>query len=251
MRVMLVVGGEKAPEHVCLNGGLKVDLGKTYYSRSEYREKYLSSDDWAEKRKLVMVPGARCVRCSRRATDAHHLRYKNLVDVTSRDLVPLCRDCHKYVHSAIKAGIIGKQHTIHDIRGTKEEKLSDAKRVVIGDELISKMVCFHPDAYKLISGIIRMVNTGFAEDFRGRVVNGRQYGAIAAIVERFRGYRPFSLIPDKKAKKHKRSRPGQGRKARAAARRMASGSELCVGRGRGGNPACARRGRRGVEAPRL
>lgn len=61
---------------------------------------YLQSKHWAvlRWRKLREV-GETCQRCGDPSTlDAHHLHYRNLYDVTTNDLIMLCRSCHKSFH---------------------------------------------------------------------------------------------------------------------------------------------------------
>lgn len=74
--------------------------------RRKYRYEYLRSDHWKELRlrKLAEVD-AMCESCGHRSVsnDVHHLRYRRLYDVKPKDLVCLCRHCHKELHHIIAA----------------------------------------------------------------------------------------------------------------------------------------------------
>lgn len=66
-----------------------------------YRETYLKSEHWQNLRLQKLVESeCRCLRCGVQSQhhDVHHLKYRNLFDVTTLDLVVLCRACHDLVH---------------------------------------------------------------------------------------------------------------------------------------------------------
>lgn len=68
--------------------------------RKYYREVYLFSDEWREKRDLIMdYYGNICQDCNEKATEVHHLHYKNIFKEKFKDLIPLCRSCHKKRHA--------------------------------------------------------------------------------------------------------------------------------------------------------
>lgn len=75
-------------------------------AKHAYRFGYLKSEHWANLRlsKLASVD-ARCQRCPTRdlSNDVHHLRYRNLYDVTEDDLLVLCRKCHDAIHISLDA----------------------------------------------------------------------------------------------------------------------------------------------------
>jgi hypothetical protein len=78
-------------------------LHKVKYTRNEYRSEYLKSNEWLNLRSLVLAGKPDCQCCNKKlASDVHHLVYRNIVDVKVTDLLPLCRECHDFVHSAIK-----------------------------------------------------------------------------------------------------------------------------------------------------
>lgn len=66
--------------------------------REWYRTVYLESDHWAELRGRKLKANPTCERCPRRATDVHHVNYRNIFDVELTDLLSLCRPCHDAEH---------------------------------------------------------------------------------------------------------------------------------------------------------
>ena len=78
---------------------------------SWYRDVYLKSKEWSEIRSgAIKDQGKHCQLCFRprsssgRGLDVHHIDYKNLHDVTGRDLMVLCRECHDMIHRLIVSG---------------------------------------------------------------------------------------------------------------------------------------------------
>ena len=67
--------------------------------KSEYIE-YLKSDEWREKRKILMEQcDWTCSKCGKKATQLHHLNYNNIGnEELNTDVVPLCKDCHDEIH---------------------------------------------------------------------------------------------------------------------------------------------------------
>jgi len=68
---------------------------------SYYRKVYLQSDEWKSLRLIALVKANfTCAICGERkmSRDVHHLKYKNLWDVSHNDLKVLCRSCHDKTH---------------------------------------------------------------------------------------------------------------------------------------------------------
>lgn len=84
---------------------------------SWYRDVYLKSEDWKNLRASVLASEVfdhRCFVCRRRKKlDVHHVRYNNLWDVSTADLIPLCRLCHSRVHNFIE--YMGRKVRISEI----------------------------------------------------------------------------------------------------------------------------------------
>jgi hypothetical protein len=91
---------------------------KVKYNRHEYREEYLKSDDWKTLRSQVLDIKPLCQCCQKiTASDVHHMVYRNIVDVKITDLLPVCRSCHEYIHTAIDDGYISQD--VKDLENIK------------------------------------------------------------------------------------------------------------------------------------
>ena len=68
--------------------------------RDYYRNIYLKSDHWKSLRARKLKHNSACEDCgtNKKRLDVHHVDYKNLYDVTLKDLRTLCRKCHKKLH---------------------------------------------------------------------------------------------------------------------------------------------------------
>ena len=65
-----------------------------------YRNVYLKSLEWKNKRDLVMkFYEGNCNKCHQKANDVHHLNYDNIFVEKFTDLIPLCRNCHNKEHN--------------------------------------------------------------------------------------------------------------------------------------------------------
>jgi hypothetical protein len=64
---------------------------------------YLDSKKWKYKRKRIKRrDGWRCHVCGNKEfLHVHHLTYDNLFNERKSDLVTLCKDCHKELHTGI------------------------------------------------------------------------------------------------------------------------------------------------------
>lgn len=66
--------------------------------KEEYKE-YLKSNHWKNLRSKVIWPGKICEICQKvEAVHAHHRLYRNLYDVTPKDLIAVCQACHSQIH---------------------------------------------------------------------------------------------------------------------------------------------------------
>jgi len=68
-----------------------------------YKE-YLKSDYWKKAKKRYFKAGMPkyCIGCRNQIFQLHHRSYTRLGKELPRDLIPLCRDCHKKVHDYLK-----------------------------------------------------------------------------------------------------------------------------------------------------
>jgi len=64
-----------------------------------YRNTYLKSEHWASLRAEKLKQNPACQKCGcAELPDVHHLRYKQIFDVTPSDLLTVCRKCHAKIH---------------------------------------------------------------------------------------------------------------------------------------------------------
>lgn len=64
-----------------------------------YRNVYLLSEHWDKLRESKLKINPCCELCGKKKRlDVHHVRYKNIYDVTVEDLQTLCRTCHRKFH---------------------------------------------------------------------------------------------------------------------------------------------------------
>lgn len=138
------------------------DTAKVKYTRQEYRNEYLKSPEWVELRSKVMTPGIMCRKCkTEKATDPHHMRYRNIVDVQPSDLVPLCRKCHELIEEAKEIGILRKEHSFPELMEITRQKMDSrskrkSSKTTITAVIIQSIERLNPNGKKLISGILKM-----------------------------------------------------------------------------------------------
>lgn len=59
---------------------------------------YLKSDHWKALKRSAGIRKTPCIFCNERSIVGHHIRYKNLLDVTPKDLAAMCMECHDDFH---------------------------------------------------------------------------------------------------------------------------------------------------------
>ena len=67
---------------------------------SWYRE-YLDSDSWKHLRLKKLKTTKLCFICGNvpDVANIHHVRYKNVIDVSTQDLRVACQECHEVYHA--------------------------------------------------------------------------------------------------------------------------------------------------------
>ena len=87
--------------------------GRSYFQRSH--SEYLSSPEWAERRSLTMDRASGlCEGCRKaKATEVHHLSYRNWGAEFLFELVALCGSCHDRVHRLDDERATGCTDCIH------------------------------------------------------------------------------------------------------------------------------------------
>lgn len=77
------------------------DYREKHFERKKnyYRNTYLKSNEWRQKRNLIMDFYQNiCQDCKNTAQDVHHIHYNNIFCEKFEDLIPLCRSCHEKRH---------------------------------------------------------------------------------------------------------------------------------------------------------
>lgn len=162
-------------------------MHRVRYNSREYREEYLKSEHWKTLRGYIVKSGVMCFKCQQKpATDAHHLRYRNIVDVKISDLVPLCRPCHELVEEAKDVGLIKSYHTPRRVLSVTREKIEARKKRLSGlfpipTSFIGRILSHGPDCHKVVFGIIKRT-IQHPSEWHDILVTGRQlekiYGAV-------------------------------------------------------------------------
>lgn len=75
-------------------------MEKIHYSRKEYREQYLRSEEWRLLSRAILLRDPVCRLCENKPSqDSHHLSYERIHHERPDDLIGICRTCHNYIHS--------------------------------------------------------------------------------------------------------------------------------------------------------
>lgn len=70
--------------------------------RAQYDE-YIHSDLWARRREKILIRDCyKCQAClSNKATQVHHLTYKNIRNEFAFELISVCNACHERIHALV------------------------------------------------------------------------------------------------------------------------------------------------------
>lgn len=165
---------------------------KVKYTRREYRDEYLKSPEWISLRETILKSSPDCQCCKKKANDVHHLIYRNFVDTKVTDLLPVCRDCHGFIHEAIDNKWISqrvcdlpiiREKTIN-IRS--DEKYKELKIFLEGkhhltDEEIRQIKNLQGYVIQKISGLVR--RNVWHDKISEMKFSGRQIVQIRKIIE--------------------------------------------------------------------
>jgi hypothetical protein len=194
-------------------------MHKVKYTRQEYREEYLKSSEWKNLRSLVLDAGCECQCCKlTTANDVHHLVYRNLVDITIKDLLPVCRKCHDIIHDAINCEYISQNpndietivHKTLNIINDEEFlnwKVWYTTKHFLSEEEIALITKLQPFIIKRISGLLK--KNIWYEDLPNVKFTGKQLLKIEAMIE-------LAI----KRKKDKLDKPGDRRAYRMSERKI-------------------------------
>lgn len=142
------------------------------YSREEYAE-YLQTDHWKALREATVTRDPICVICkSLKTAEVHHLRYRNIYDVTIEDLIGVCPDCHEKIHSNVSTG--------EDLTfGALKERLKRS-RVTITEDLIAAIKQTPSENQRRIRGILKVVNL---DSMIGTKIGKRNFDKILELMK--------------------------------------------------------------------
>jgi len=190
---------------------------KVKYTRKEYREEYLNSEEWKNLRNTIMSSEPDCQCCGKKASDVHHMVYRNIVDIKITDLIPVCRTCHDYIHEAIDNNWISQNpkditeivrktiNILHDEEYKKFAKWLKAKHL-LEPGLLQHIMKAPPVVIRKISGIIKRhiwYDTLAEMKFTGKQI--KKIGKIVAISTN-RKHRPVILTQEEIKILQKRSK---------------------------------------------
>lgn len=135
-------------------------------NKKEYRD-YLDSLHWKNLRATILGGKPSCQVCQEKeAKDVHHMVYRNIVDIKVTDLLPVCRDCHKIIHQAIRDNYISQ-------RPEKIDKIREKTLGILSDEKYAKYHKWLGDKHFLDKGLIDdIVGTQHKTTFLIRRISG-------------------------------------------------------------------------------
>lgn len=171
---------------------IQMKMHRVKYTRREYRDEYLRSEEWMKLRSNVISEGTVCAKCQvRAATQVHHTRYRNIVNVHPCDLLPLCGECHHLVHDALHVGLLPANHSRQmalEICAEDVEKRLKYRRnkMQIPLDLLQEIVALPPDGKKFVCGILKRVPPRDFLEWEGLMITGKQSDHIRWTVRRFR-----------------------------------------------------------------
>lgn len=168
-------------------------MHKVKYTRKEYRDDFLNSEEWKNVRDILIGNEPTCQRCkSRPSKDVHHLLYNEDVHLVDNNLICLCRQCHRDIHYALEVGLIDKtgeaarlkQDTLNlsdqDVKTYKEYR---RKTHQIGEELGNKILDCYLHAQKQIFALIGVQKPRNSAELFSVCVTGAKIDKIKKLIE--------------------------------------------------------------------
>jgi len=82
-------------------GSLESEIKRaSSWLRKRNYQLYLKSEEWKRRRELILFrDDFKCVLCNELAEHVHHLTYDRIYNEPDYDLISLCSDCHKALHT--------------------------------------------------------------------------------------------------------------------------------------------------------
>lgn len=191
---------------------------KVKYNRKEYREEYLNSPEWKTLRDLVFSNPIECQCCKvKPATDLHHMVYRNIVDIKIDDLLPVCRDCHDFIHIAISDGYIPtnsekiniiKKLTTNILIDDRYEKYASWLRTKhsLDQSEINDIKSAEDSLIRKISGLIK--RTIWFNDLESSKFTGFQIEKIREYIRVYK-FRKENKLTNKRKRRNKHTKYGR------------------------------------------
>ena len=190
-------------------------MRKVKYTRKEYREEYLQSEEWKKLRNLIMdsKPSCQCKGCKNDACDPHHMVYRDIVDVKVSDILPVCRGCHNLIHEAIKNNYIPKEESQKTsllkikektINITEDKKYQRYKKWLnsnhfLDEETVSKIKEYQQIVLKQVGGLKRRYIQDIKE-LKRIEFSGKQIEKVRKLIQSV-VYRKANHLLNKKRKR--------------------------------------------------
>lgn len=128
---------------------------------------YLQSKQWIALKDSIINAKCTCQVCDvLDASDVHHLIHTNPNAATLHDVIPVCKDCHNYIHEAIANGWISRDHKF--IKRIKKLTFSIRKnnryerwkawytnKTLLSDKQISIILACQPFVIKRINSLVK------------------------------------------------------------------------------------------------
>lgn len=126
-------------------------MEKIHYTRKEYREIYLRSEEWRDKSVFILQRDPICRVCDKKpSVDAHHLTYERIHHERESDLIGICRTCHNFIHAHKELS------SIFDLSRLRETIALAKKGHIMDAQLMSRIENSHHGAMKLIAGVLKI-----------------------------------------------------------------------------------------------
>jgi hypothetical protein len=138
-------------------------------SKREYAE-YMTEPLWEEQRKLAISMGAICQRCNtNKASQVHHLRYRDIVNIKPKDLVALCAHCHGKMHVAIRSGVKDARAVLVNDDAWLTAQLSAMRtKQVVPSEIWVRLNSADLLAQQLACGLMKLGHPNDFGEWRGK-----------------------------------------------------------------------------------
>lgn len=126
-------------------------MEKIHYSRKEYREQYLRSEEWRLLSAAILLRDPMCRLCEKnKSNDAHHLTYERIHHELPDDLIGVCRKCHNLVHKYLG---IAQCNTLRALKAAIEESRSVHR---LDEPLVKKIFALNHRAFLLCAGVLKI-----------------------------------------------------------------------------------------------